>query len=79
MAHDVMLSTVDNPYDPFTEYDKWYVFDTAKGYDTCGLLARLAQTSSEFTEEKQLQEIEQAIDDFLLIDPIGLYVKKVKK
>ena len=74
-----MLTTVDNPYDPFEQFNEWFVYDSAKGYDTCGLVARLVCTSSEFSEELQTKDIEKAIDDFLLIDPIGLYQKKVKE
>lgn len=75
MSTDCMLTTIDNPYDPFNEFDKWYTYDNSKGYDTCGLVARLSQTSSEFTEEVQQQEIEEAIDSFLEIDPLGIYKK----
>ena len=59
-----MLSTVDNPYDPRTSWDEWFAFDTAHGYGTCGLLARLC-TSSE--------EIENAIDRILNLDGTNFY------
>jgi hypothetical protein len=36
-----MITTIDNPYDPFTEWDKWYSFDTDKGYNTCSYMSRL--------------------------------------
>ena len=26
-----MLTTSDNPYDPFTQFDEWYAFDERKG------------------------------------------------
>jgi hypothetical protein len=32
------LTTVDNPYNPFLQWDDWYAFDMMKGYDTCGLI-----------------------------------------
>ena len=35
----MMLSTVDNPYDPFSEFDKWYAFDICHGYNCCGIVA----------------------------------------
>ena len=75
MSIDCMLTTIDNPYDPFTNFNEWYVFDTSKGYDTCGLVARLSHTSSEFSEDVQQKEIEEAIDSFLAIDPLGIYKK----
>lgn len=79
MARDIMLTTVDNPFNPFEEFDKWYNYDISKGYDTCGLVARLTQTSSEFPEEKQSKDIEEAIDSFLRVDPIGIYKKAVQE
>ena len=45
-----MLTTVDNPYDPFTEYDEWFTFDRALGYNTPGLLARVVKSSHELSE-----------------------------
>ena len=35
-----MLTTIDNPYDPFTEYDRWLEFDEEKGYFTNSYLQR---------------------------------------
>ncbi len=51
MAQDeeYMLTTEDNPYNPFTNFDEWYAFDTQKGYNTCGYLARVSFTSSELS------------------------------
>lgn len=75
MAYDVMLSTVDNPFDPFNDFAKWFAYDSAKGYNTCGLLARLAQTSSELSEDLGVSDIEKAIDDFIEVDPLNLFIK----
>lgn len=36
-----MLTTVDNEFDPFTDFDSWYNFDVENGYNTCALIARL--------------------------------------
>ena len=78
MARDVMLTTVDNPYDPFEDFDHWLAYDTEKGYNTCGLLARISFTSPELPEEFQTADIEQAIDEWLEIDVTGLFAKAVK-
>ena len=40
---DVMLTTVDNPYSPFTQFDDWYSYDVLKGHNTCSLLARMTK------------------------------------
>ena len=49
--NDYMLTTIDNPYDPFTQWDDWYKFDMVKGYDTCGYLARLATHTHEESQQ----------------------------
>ena len=36
---EFMLSTSDNPYNPFTQFKEWYSFDISKGYNTCSYLA----------------------------------------
>lgn len=79
MSSDVMLTTTDNPYDPFTQFDEWYQYDEAKGYCTCGYLARIARTSPELPEEEEVDAIEAAIDDILRINPLGIYKKVVKE
>nr|DAS59996.1 MAG TPA: hypothetical protein [Caudoviricetes sp.] len=68
-----MLSTVDNPYDPRTSWDEWFAFDTARGYGTCGLLARLCTSSDSLSEELEIEEIENAIDRILNLDGTNFY------
>lgn len=76
---DVMLTTIDNPYDPFTEFDQWFLFDTQKGYDTCNYLARIAKTSNELPENLNEIEIEQAMDEIVELNVLGLYKKVYKE
>lgn len=66
---DYMLTTVDNPYNPFTQFDNWYAFDEQSGYCSCGLLARLAVTSDELTEEQNQIAIDEAVNDILDLFP----------
>ena len=47
MGGDYMLTTVDNPFNPFTEFDSWLAYDEQSGYNTNGLLARLTLDSNE--------------------------------
>lgn len=77
MAHPTryMLTTVDNPFSPFTEWDEWYAYDQAKGYYSVELLDRVAKTSDEMSEPDQDVAIEQAINDVVEMNDIGLYVK----
>ena len=73
-----MLSTVDNPYDPFKHFDDWLAFDESKGYFTCEYLGRIAKTSNELSDEEQGEEIEAAIDEIVKENILGIY-KKVKR
>lgn len=73
-----MLTTVDNPFDPFTEWDEWYAFDSRHGYHTPGYLARIVITSEDLSDLDQEQAIERAIDEIIEEHAGGLY-KKVKR
>ena len=72
------LTTFDNPYNPFTQFRKWFLFDAEKGYNSCAYLGRIARTSDEFTEEENEEEIERAIDEIVKYDFRNVY-KKVYK
>lgn len=76
--YDVAITTIDNPYDPLTEFDAWYAFDEGKGYHTCSYLARVAYTSEGLSDIDNEQAIEQAIDDIVRLNINGLY-KKIKR
>lgn len=69
------LTTVDNPFDPFDEYDSWYAFDARQGYHTPSFLARIVQTSTELSDADQLLAEEQAIDEIVEENVLGLYRK----
>lgn len=70
-----MLTTVDNPFDPFTQYEEWYAFDESAGHRTTQFLARIARTSDELSEADQSLAIEQAIDEIVNENVSGLYRK----
>jgi hypothetical protein len=75
---DHMLTTVDNPWNPFTNYDEWYQWDHAQGYDTTGFLARIAKTSDDLSDADQDLAIEQAIDEIVTQNVSGIYRKAVR-
>jgi hypothetical protein len=70
-----MLTTTDNPYNPFNQWSEWFAFDTEKGYNTPGILAAIAVSSDELPEELESQAIEEAIDEIVRINALGLYRK----
>ena len=78
MTTQCMLTTKDNPYDPFNQFDSWFTYDVTNGYNTCGYLARIAKTSDALTEPENNAEIERAIDEIIKYDFMDLY-RKVKK
>lgn len=73
-----MLTTIDNPYDPFTQFDAWFQFDEEKGYHTCQFLARIARPSSEMSDSDYEKEMERAIDEIVRFNVRGID-KKVTK
>ena len=75
---EVMLTTIDNPYNPFTDWDSWYLYDNDHGYDSCGLLARIAHVSDSLSKLEYVEEVERAIDEILKHDLTGKFVKVTK-
>lgn len=74
-----MLTTVDNPYDPFEKFDDWYRYDIENGYNTCGLIARLLPNSRDFNVLESNEEINSVIDRIIQLDPLNQYVIVAKK
>ena len=74
----VMLTTIDNPYDPFEDFKSWFKYDVEHGYNTCGYLSRISCTTDQFTDEENAIEIENAIDEIIEHDFMSIYVKLKK-
>ena len=72
------LTTFDNPYDPFEEFDAWFLYDEEKGYHSTSYLGRIARTSDELTDEENAREVERAIDEIVKYDFQNIY-RKVKR
>lgn len=62
---EYMLTTVDNPFDPFTQWREWLTWDEEAGYCTSGLLARIARTSPELSDADQSVAVQDAIDEIV--------------
>lgn len=69
------LSTVDNPYNPFTQFEEWYGWDEAHGYHTCALLGRIVRTSDSLSDADNSNAIESAIDEIVTENVSGMHVK----
>ena len=75
MGRECMITTRDNPYDYFTQFDQWYLYDTSHGYNTCSLLATLTYTSINLSDVINQEEIERAIDLMIKNDFQNIYKK----
>ena len=78
MMNQCMLTTFDNPFNPFDQFEEWFLFDVEKGYNSCGKIARIANFSEDVSDKEYLEETERAIDAIILYDPLNIY-KKLKK
>lgn len=74
-----MLTTTDNPYNPFDDYDQWYAFDSRQGYHTPSYLSRIVVTSNELSEVDQALDIENAINEIVKENILGLYQKVTRE
>jgi hypothetical protein len=75
MEATCMLTTIDNPYDPFEKFDEWLLYDNLHGYNTSGYLDRIAKTSNQYSDEENNIEIERAIDEIIKFDFRNIYKK----
>ena len=73
-----MLSTIDNPFNPFEDYNSWLMFDKEKGYDSAERLMRIAKLTDDMTQKEENEEIERAIDEIIKYDILNVYVKVSK-
>lgn len=70
-----MLTTLDNPWNPWSHFDEWYAYDEQAGYHTSSLLARVTITSLELSEADQDLALEYAIDEICQENVLGIYRK----
>lgn len=71
MAKEIMITTEDNPFDPFSQWDEWYFYDLSQGYNSCERLARLVKTSPQLSDAVNNVEVEDAIDTMMYTGAIG--------
>ena len=75
----VMLTTIDNPFNPFTQWDEWRRFDEDNKYYSCNYLARIAKTSDDLPDEANEEIISDAIDEIVSMNINGMYRKVFEK
>ena len=79
MLYATFVTTLDNPFDYFTQFDDWYAYDTQMGYNTCSYVARIAKTTSAMSERDEILATNQAVDEILRLNLTGNYKKVVEK
>lgn len=71
---ETMLTTEDNPFDPFTQWREWYAYDAQLGHHTPALLARVAVLSNDLSEADQSLAIDEAIEEIVRENVSGVHV-----
>lgn len=77
MKEDFMLTTFDNRFNPFTEFDAWFKEDHRLGHNCCELLAFVSAVSDISSEELREANTISAINEIVARDPT--VYRKVKK
>ena len=75
MAKDCMLTTFDNPYNPFDDFTLWLMYDKEQGYNTCERLARVAKLSDDMSQDEVDAETARAMDEIIFYDFLNIYKK----
>lgn len=73
-----MLTTDDNPFDPFVQYEEWDNWDQTHGYHSAALLGRVVATSYDISEPDQDQAMEDAISDIIKYNLSGHHIRVSK-
>lgn len=76
---EYMLTTVDNPFNPFTRFEEWLQFDMISGYNTLSFLDRIVKTSYELSEPDQELAIQHAIDEIVTENVSGVWRKVTRE
>lgn len=77
MPKDIFITTYDNPFDYFKQFDEWLNYDHLMGYNTLEYLGRIVKSAPDLSEEEDFLETERAIDS--IIEWNGPFYKKVYK
>ena len=79
MENKFMLTTLDNPFDPFEDFMAWYKFDLENDHQTSSRIARLAQIDPEMSQKEQDEEQARVMEFIFDHDLEGKYVKVFEK
>ena len=78
MNEAYMLTTLDNPFNPFIQFSDWKRFDEDHNHYTCALLDRLTFTSNNLSDEENTELLNVQIQD-IIDDDETANLMKVRK
>ena len=72
-----MLTTYDNPYSPFDQFDLWQMYDIEMGYQTCERLGKILKPllRDDMSDKEKEDAMDLAIDEIVKHDPLGIFVR----
>lgn len=73
MLTEKWLTTLDNPFDYWSQHDDWKRFDEDHGYRTSERIARLALTSPYMSLPDEIEAINEAVEEIAKWNPTGNY------
>ena len=77
---NVMLTTINNPYNPFKHFEEWLAYDEMLARQEnrptcCGYLARMAYYSDELSDKEIEDMNERVIDEIVELNLSGKFLK----
>ena len=70
-----MLTTYDNPYSPFDQFNDWLLFDIQMGYNSCDRLGRIVKLEDDMSDVEREKAMQAAIDEIIKYDDAGIFVR----
>lgn len=71
---EMMLTTLDNPFNPKTDYDKWRNWDISNGYNTEEYLDRVSNIPPDLDDDNEVSSlILDAMMSIVEHDMTGMY------
>lgn len=75
---DYVLTTFDNPWNPFTDFKQWLERDHDLGHYTLEKMASFCKTSPYLDDEDNEYIIDECVKEFLSLNPDGIHYKVYK-
>ncbi len=81
---EVLLSTIDNEWNPFDNFPEWYSRDQELARQqnrrsAAGYLAMIASVAEDVSDREYNQVLSDAIDEILALNLSGTFIKVTRK